>query len=172
MIRHTTLSLFRDLKEKPKRRSLIQHIMAWGLPTIVLGGFVEPKIGLIAGAFMATSLVVSYWKSRFWCGWVCPRGSFLERWISFFTLNRPIPWLLLKPNFRWSVFSILMTLMLVRLTLAASTLDKVGTLFVMLCLGTTMVAITLGALYKPRTWCTFCPMETLQSKIGKIRKAN
>jgi hypothetical protein len=84
------------------------------------------------------------------------------------TLNRPIPKPLLKPGFRWSVFTLLMSLMATRLALAGNNLDRVGSVFVMLCLVTTMVAVSLGILYKARTWCTFCPMGTLQSQVHKL----
>ena len=30
-------------------------------------------------AMMAFFLVLSAFKGRYWCGWLCPRGSFLER---------------------------------------------------------------------------------------------
>jgi polyferredoxin len=150
-------------------RSIVQHVMAFGLPLIVIGGVLMPRLGLLAGGLMLTSLVLALWKGRFWCGWVCPRGSFLDRWLALVTLNRPIPKPLLRPRFRWSVFTILMSLMAARLTFAGNNLDRVGSVFVMLCLATTMVAVSLGILYKARTWCTFCPMGTLQAQVHKLR---
>jgi ferredoxin-type protein NapH len=149
-------------------RSMVQHLMAFGLPIIVIGGLFIPRLGLLAGGLMLTSIVLSLRKGRFWCGWVCPRGSFLDRWLALVTLNRPIPKPLLKPRFRWSVFTLLMSLMATRLAFAGNNLDRVGSVFVMLCLVTTMVAVSLGILYKARTWCTFCPMGTLQSQMHKL----
>jgi polyferredoxin len=60
-------------------RSMVQYLMAFGLPLIVIGGLFTPRLGLLAGGLMLTSIVLSLWKGRFWCGWVCPRGSFLDR---------------------------------------------------------------------------------------------
>lgn len=149
-------------------RIVIQHVMAWGLPLIVLGGLAFPRLGLLAGALMVTSLLVATRKGRFWCGWVCPRGSFLDRWLALLSLNRPIPKFLLQSKFRWTVFIVLMTSMIVRIGLAGNNLDRIGGVFVAICLATTMAAVTLGIVYKARTWCTFCPMGTLQGQTRKL----
>jgi hypothetical protein len=38
------------LTEKSNQRALVQHIMAWGLPAIVFGGLIYPRLGILAGA--------------------------------------------------------------------------------------------------------------------------
>jgi polyferredoxin len=44
----------------------------------------------------------------------------------------------------------------------------IGSVFVLMCLLTTIISIILGIRTKHRGWCTICPMGTLQEKIGKI----
>jgi ferredoxin-type protein NapH len=44
--------------------------------------------------------------------------------------------------------------------------DKVGMVFVAMCILTTSVSILFGISIAPRAWCTFCPMGTLQRAFG------
>jgi len=43
----------------------------------------------------------------------------------------------------------------------------IGAIFVSICLITTIIAIILALIFKPRSWCAICPMGTLQEQIGK-----
>ena len=40
--------------------------------------------------------------------------------------------------------------------------DKIGMVFVTLCILTTSIAILFGVIISPRAWCSFCPMGTLK----------
>jgi len=44
----------------------------------------------------------------------------------------------------------------------------IGSVFVMMCLLTTVIAVILGLFSKERAWCAMCPMGKLQEEIGKI----
>jgi len=45
--------------------------------------------------------------------------------------------------------------------------DKVGMVFVTMCLLTTSISILFEVSLSPRAWCTFCPMGTLQRRLGR-----
>jgi polyferredoxin len=47
-----------------------------------------------------------------------------------------------------------------------NTFEKIGMVFVTMCLVTTAIAVFLGIYLSPRTWCSFCPMGTAQRLIG------
>jgi len=47
-------------------------------------------------------------------------------------------------------------------------LIAIGSVFVVMCILTTIISIVLGVATKHRGWCMICPMGTLQEKIGKI----
>ena len=42
--------------------------------------------------------------------------------------------------------------------------------FYSLMLTSTIIGLVVMVLYKPRTWCSFCPMGTMTQGICKIRK--
>jgi polyferredoxin len=62
-----------------------------------------------------------------------------------------------------------MGFMIFRLVHSGGVLAKIAFVFVTMCIITTVLAIILGLLFKPRTWCAVCPMGTLQGVIGRKR---
>ena len=153
-------------REEVKKRKRIQLIMWWLLPIIIFGGIFWPYIGYLVLAMMLFFFVLSAFKGRYWCGWFCPRGSFLERVLIYISRNRIVPSFFKDAKFRWMVFCILISFMGLRLIQSGGAPEKIGFVFVTMCIITTVIAIPLGIIFKPRIWCVFCPMGTLQGKIG------
>lgn len=149
-----------------RRRKKIQSVMWWLLPVIIFGGLYWPYMGYLVLAMMIFFLILAGFKGRYWCGWFCPRGSFLERILGKVSRNARVPRLFKNMTFRWVVFSILMGFMLFRLISSGGNPAKIGFVLVTMCLITTVIAIPLGMLFKARAWCSFCPMGTLQGAIG------
>jgi polyferredoxin len=145
-----------------------QLAMVWLLPLIVIGGLFYPFLGYLVLAMMAALLVMSLFKGRYWCWNLCPRGAFLDIVLSRASINKPIPKLFLKQWFRWLVFVLFMSFITFRLIRTSGNLIAIGSVFVMMCILTTIIAIVMGAVTKHRGWCMICPMGTLQDKIGKI----
>ena len=56
--------------------------------------------------------------------------------------------------------------MFLRLVNTQGVIDKIGMVFVIICLTTTLIAVFFGILISPRAWCSFCPMGTLQRWLG------
>jgi ferredoxin-type protein NapH len=78
---------------------------------------------------------------------------------------------LIPPAFRsmWlrvPIFIAMMGFMVFRIIQIQGVVDKVGMVFVTLCILTTSVAILFGVAIAPRAWCSFCPMGTLQRSLG------
>ncbi|MDI6799477.1 MAG: 4Fe-4S binding protein [Actinomycetota bacterium] len=151
--------------EQAKRKSIQSH--AWLLlPLIVFGGLKWPYLGFGVLAMMGFFLVMAAIKGRHWCGWFCPRGSFLERILERVSLNGRVPALLKTAPFRWSVFALMMSFMSFRLIGTGGNPVKIGSVFITMCIITSILAIGLGLIFKPRSWCSFCPMGTLQGVLG------
>ena len=142
--------------------------MIWLLPLIVVGGLFYPFLGFLVVAMMLFLLVLSFFAHRFWCWNLCPRGAFLDIVVSKLTNNRPLPAIFIKQWFRWTVFVLLMGLMVYRFMHTGGNLLLVGFMFVGMCFATTVISIALGMFFKPRGWCVICPMGFLQEKTGKM----
>ncbi len=146
--------------------------MVWLLPVMIIGGLFFPLLGYLVSASMGALLTLSFFKGRFWCAFLCPRGSFLDIVLSKFSLKRKIPRIFSNNIFRWFVFVIFMGFFVFRILTAEKTLYAIGFVFVQMCLLTTIIASIAGIFTSERCWCVFCPMGTLQSVIAARMKKN
>jgi polyferredoxin len=147
-----------------------QLIMIWLLPLIVIGGLYVPSLGYLVVGMMAFFLTLSFFKGRYWCWNLCPRGAFLDIALSKVSRNKPFPKPLTRQWVRWLVFAVLMVFVIIRLMRTGGNLIAIGSVFVGMCLLTTIISIVIGILTKHRAWCMVCPMGTLQDKIVKLSK--
>lgn len=145
-----------------------QKIMIWFLPLIVIGGLFYPLLGYLVVAMMAIFLTLAFFKSRYWCWNLCPRGAFLDSVLSKVSLSKPLPKSFVKQWFRWLIFVLFMSFLIFRIVHTGGNLIAIGSVFVVMCILTTIISIILGVLTKHRGWCVICPMGTLQEKISKI----
>lgn len=147
------------------------------LPLIAIGGMLYPLLGLLMLPMMVALLVISYSKARYWCSKLCPRGSFLDFVIRPFSPFGKAPGFLTNPKFRYAFMALFLLVFILRMYYAVSesagwaVLEKVGFVFASVCLITSIAATILGLFYAPRTWCTFCPMGTLQTEVHKAGKS-
>lgn len=142
--------------------------MVWLLPLIVIGGLFYPLLGYLVVAMMAVFLTMAFFRGRYWCWNLCPRGAFLDIVMSRATINKPMPRSFARPWFRWLVFFLFMSFLIFRIMRTGGNLIAIGAVFVGMCILTTVISIILGAVTKHRGWCAICPMGTLQNKISKI----
>lgn len=147
-----------------------QSLMLWFLPIIVIGGLFIPFLGYLVFFMMLFFLPLSYFKGRFWCSHLCPRGAFLDLVLSKFSLRKNIPKIFLTQKFKWLFFTIFMAFFISQLVISPKNIGAIGFVFVKMCIITTIIAVILGVPLRERAWCAICPMGTLQSKIGKFRQ--
>jgi len=145
-----------------------QIIMVWFLPLIVIGGMFYPIIGYLVVAMMAFLLSLSFFKGRFWCWNLCPRGSFLDIVLSRVSRHTAPPKIFSNKRFRWFIFFMFLGFVAFRVTHSWGDFIVLGAVFVMMCLVTTVISIILGVATKHRGWCMICPMGTLQDRLGKV----
>lgn len=149
------------IREKPHRKT-VQMLLAPLVPLVIIGGVFYPYLGYVALAMMILMLVLAVFRGRYYCGWICAMGSFHERILARISLKREMPSLFKKSWFRWLFFAGLMGLMVTRLIMSGGEPERVGAVFVMMWTVATTIAIAFGLYYKPRSWCNFCPMATMQ----------
>ena len=145
-----------------------QAITVWFLPVIVIGGLFILVLGYLVLGMMVFFLTLSFFKGRYWCWHLCPRGAFLDIVISKLSPNRAAPKIFSKSWLRWSIFVLFMIFLILRILKTGGNLRAVGAIFVSMCLLTTLISIVLGVSTRQRAWCTICPMGTLQDKIAEL----
>ncbi len=155
----------------PPARRRGAALLWWGLPLFAIGGWFYPYLGFVMIFCMLAPVVVSTVRGRYWCGWVCPRGSFFDYVMGRFSRNKPAPQWLRSRNFRIGMLIFLMTMMAVQISNAWPDPQAIGRVFILLLTVTTVAGIGLALAYKPRTWCSFCPMGTMSSWFAHGKQA-
>jgi polyferredoxin len=133
------------------------------------------EIGLLLiGFIIAGGLLMSPILGRFWCGWLCPRGTFLEYVLGRISARSRIPIRLRTTKFKLFIASIMALMFLIVLLdknpflTSEDELASIGGFIVFICAVTTLlISIPLGIIYMPRTWCSFCPIGYAQSLLAK-----
>lgn len=155
---------------RPKELKKWIHQRSWVLlVAFCIVGLFYPFIGGLALVCMLAPVVVAFFKGRIWCGNFCPRGSFNDIILARFSTKRKIPAFLRETWFRILVLIGVMSAFIFQLTLAWGNFLSVGRVFVRMIIITTLITIILGLIYKPRTWCTFCPMGTMAYFVSKLK---
>lgn len=139
------------------------------LPASIIGGFLYGPLGFVVLICMGASVGLAFSRGRAWCDY-CPRGNFFDILMKPLSPNRPLPAFLRSTGFRVFALVFVMGMMGFQLSRVWGNVPKMGTVFVMLLLVTTLVGIVLALFINPRTWCTFCPMGTMASWIGKRQR--
>jgi polyferredoxin len=163
-------------KKTVRRKSKIEEIccrkpsqllMSLLLPLVVIGGYFCPRIGFTVLGLITLFMILASQRGRFYCGWLCPMGAFHERFLSLVSLHRPILPVFKSSWFRWLLFVLMMSLMTFRLFTAWGDPKAIARVFRMMWILSTGIAIGLGLYFKPRVWCTVCPMGSMQGISSK-----
>jgi ferredoxin-type protein NapH len=133
---------------------------------ISIAGIFYPKLGYFLLLVFATLIIIAPFRGRWFCGNLCPRGSFVDFWLAPISRKVKIPSFLRSMWFRVPIFVALIGFMVFRIIQTQGIVDKVGMVFVTLCILTTSASIIFGVLIAPRAWCSFCPMGTMQRALG------
>ncbi len=133
---------------------------------VSIAGLWFPLLGYFLLLVFATLLISSYFRGRWFCGNLCPRGSFNDFLVGKITRNKKIPVILRSFWIRVPFFIIMMGFMAYRLLITQGLVNQIGMVLVISCIITTSIALIAGITFSPRTWCTFCPMGTVQNIIG------
>ncbi len=150
-------------------------IFAVALYGLIIHNDLYFEIGLLLiGFIVAGGILLAPVLGRFWCGWLCPRGTFLEYMIEKISHRSVIPPFLRTKAFKLfiaSIMGIMFVIMLLDknpLLTSQDELASIGGFIVFMCIVTTIfIAIPLGIMYMPRTWCSFCPVGYAQSLLSK-----
>lgn len=92
------------------------------------------------------------------CTHYCPRGSFLSRILSKFSLRKKMPRFMTKKIFRNALLVVMISMLVVSLVLTKGNLKEIAFVIFRFMLASFTVSTLLGMIFKPKTWCAVCPM--------------
>ena len=141
----------------------------WILLTYLVAGYFYPIIGFLAIICMIAPVAFAVRKGRWWCGNVCPRGSFYDRALAKYSPHKTIPAFVHSRSFRIFMVLFIFTMFGTQMYRAWGDWNAMGRVFWTIILITTIVGVALALIFAPRTWCSFCPMGTLSSWVTPRR---
>jgi ferredoxin-type protein NapH len=148
----------------------IRRMLQWSLAPIVfvvIGlGWKYPILGFTVPLVIILAIIFGFLKGRYACGNFCPRGGFFDRIIALISRKKEIPLFLRTMKFRWAIFVLLMGFLSFQISKNPSNWEHWGHAFWFMCTFTTGIGLVFGILIHPRTWCSFCPIGTLQNAVG------
>lgn len=125
------------------------------------------RFALAAVICMGGPLLIAPFKGRYWCGNLCPRGSFYDNLMIKISKKRQIPKILKSRIFRGLMVLLLMSMFTMGIIKNWGDAYGIGMVFYRIIVITTIVGIILSLFFNHRTWCQICPMGTLSSVISK-----
>jgi len=153
-----------------RRKNNVRWMLGALFIVLVSVGWLVPWFGYFVPVCMIGGVVPAFFVGRKWCDLTCARGSFLESVMTTVAGSRPIPKLLRSTAFRVAVLGVLFTMFGIRMVQLWGDWAELGGFFMMFLTVTTVVAIVLGMVFQPRSWCAFCPIGTLSKFAGAGKK--
>ncbi len=106
-------------------------------------------------------------KGKIHCSHYCPRGSFLGKFLGKISANKNFPEKLrtnTAKNILLGFMVIALTFLLIKTGVRP---ESMGLVLVRFFAISSVVAVFVGLIFKPRTWCQICPMGHLTGIIAK-----
>jgi ferredoxin-type protein NapH len=117
---------------------------------VCIGGSWYPKLGYFLLLVFASLLIISPFRGRWFCGNLCPRGSFNDFWLGRISRKVAIPAVFKSLWVRVPIFVAMMAFMIIRIISTQGAVDKIGMVFVAMCIITTLISILFGISIAPR----------------------
>ncbi len=139
----------------------------------VIGLFV-PYVGLLLLVMMASIMILGLFKGRMFCGRVCPHGYIFDNVVVRFSRNKDIPIALrgLLISVLYFIFFMGMFVSVIfRSTQADNFILAFSYALSTMYLTVTIVSVTVGLIFAPRTFCHFCPQGSIQNIMALSGKA-
>lgn len=154
------------LKPRMRPNERIQFILGGIFLPILVMGYFFPWIGLSILACMLAGLAVAFTKGRKWCDWYCPRGSFLDAYLSRISPQRKLPTWFYSYRFRLAFITLLFTFLTFNIVRAYPSPSAIGFAFVKTLTVTTVLSFLLAFFFRARGWCVVCPVGTFSGLLG------
>jgi hypothetical protein len=105
------------------------------------------------------------------CARICPRGSFLGTFCRSISVGLTMPAWMHGKYFRFTLWAVMMgTFAALMVWAIPKGIDTLGFTVLIFMESATALALIAGVLFKPRSWCTVCPMGYTSGKIRNWRQ--
>ncbi|MBS4539544.1 4Fe-4S binding protein [Clostridium sp. D2Q-11] len=109
-------------------------------------------------------------RGKVHCSHYCPRGSFLGKFLQKISFNNNMPKWMRSKLAKNALLMLMITLLTVSLIHAEGNFNKIAFSLFRFMGVSFIVGIMMGVIFKPRSWCTVCPMGHATGLINKNMK--
>ncbi|KAB3537728.1 4Fe-4S binding protein [Alkaliphilus pronyensis] len=154
-----------------------KSIMSWSWIIILLFfslAIIDIRFGILGLLCMAVPIYLAVrGGGRVHCLKYCPRASMLGNIIGKISLNNSLPKAINNKTVKIIMLVWMIGMFTISLVLAKGDFVKTAMAIFRMMTISTLVGIIMGVIFKPRSWCSICPMGTATAMIEKkIKKKN
>jgi polyferredoxin len=139
-----------------------------------VGGYFFPVVGLVVPLMILGALILNQRSKRTFCSTLCPNGRFFSSGLSKVSRRNRLPRGLYSSEIRRMLCGFMLFCVINLLVRSGGSVAQIGRVFWAIYLLSVGLGTLMGLFFKPRSWCSICPMGTLQDTIstkGRGRKA-
>ncbi|MDT8718044.1 4Fe-4S binding protein [Clostridium sp. 19966] len=126
--------------------------------------------GLYGLVCMFTPIIIALsGRGKMSCARICPRGSFIGKFTKPFSRNVPMPSWTRTKGFKFILWSIMMgTFIILMIWAVPKGIYTLGKTILYFMEAATLIAFLTGLIFRPRSWCTVCPMGFTSGNIRDL----
>lgn len=111
-------------------------------------------------------VIIAFFKGRFWCNWMCPRGQLYDYLVGRISRHKEYPESLQNSTLQFLIMFFITSLLIYNVAIHWGDWVAVSRIFLVLITFTTIVGIIIGIFYQPRSWCQICSAATITKHVG------
>jgi hypothetical protein len=161
------------IKSSKKKKNFYENytwiifLFMWTLPIF------DIRFGILGLISMSMAVILSLFsKGKPYCAYFCPRGGGLQKILTRFSMGFKIPKFITNKVTRYS-FTLLLTVKVVSGIVKSEDIHQLGSAMYMGFVATSILAIIMGILMKPRVYCgELCHAGNIAGLINQIKVRN
>lgn len=149
--------------------------MSWSWIFMILFfslAIVDIRFGILGLICMGVPVILALrGGGKVHCAKYCPRGSMLGKFLQKISLNNNLPKFINNKFVKVALLVWMVGMFTISLVMAGGDFTKTAYAIFRMMAMSTVVGIFMGVVFKPRSWCTVCPMGYATGLIDKGQKA-
>lgn len=141
---------------------IISLVIVFG---IAIGGYFIPVLGLAVPVLIVLALIMNTRRTRSFCSSFCPNGRTLSFTLKSVSRKKILPPFLSSIEFKRMLCGFMMFCVINLLARSNGSAMQISRLFWAIYVVSIGISTISGLIFKPRSWCAYCPMGTLQDTL-------
>jgi hypothetical protein len=146
-------------------------IVSWSWILILLFfllSFIHPLFGILGFACMFTPIIIAAsGRGKMHCSHICPRGSFLGKFLPHISFKRPLLKWMKTTWFKTTLMILMFSRFIYTIVITWGDINNLLRVVVTFLFASFLVGIIMGIIFLPRSWCQICPMGQMSHLIDK-----